>query len=388
MSFESFLGSNVGGLATSAASGVGTTIANKILGNNAAKQNYQYQKKLIDYQNDINQRNYQIQRADKISDILHATSREVQSKKMAGLNPSLGMESGGAASNAASDVQGADLNTPSTGPNMMQPVQVTDLLNNAALMSQIALNNANAEKSHTDSEKGKTETQIMQERWNTEQKTYGETLQANLENLISSYQKNDAEKAKILDEGRLVVKNLEKVDFDMQQAKKLNDASIKKIDAEISLMSKQELVQIATAKNLDEVTKFQQIKNRFAEYGIGIASSDIQALAALALSGKGEEASIKAVAFFKDAISGIFTGVKNAITPNVIQGAKDVANKVYETGKDIVTWPKRKFSEWLEDANKRWYERMEYERKHHDKDGRRIQTQKDTKCVNLSYPVQ
>lgn len=148
---------NVAGAAITGGSSVVTSILNGISASHAAKKNYQYSKQLMLEQNRLNRENYEIQRRDRISDILNSASWERQARKNAGLSTA---DSDGASAAQTAAGSGASsepkIDAASPGTSNMQPVDYSSILGTAAQVARSFIENENTQ---ADTQKKRSETE-------------------------------------------------------------------------------------------------------------------------------------------------------------------------------------------------------------------------------------
>lgn len=281
-SFKRALGSGLAGAAVSA----GTSLFGSMFNQSQAKSMMRYQQKLQREQ-------YDYEHATQVNDILNSYQRDVTSRKNAGL--SAVDDNGG----SQAQVPQASIGDVSQGES--GKMSMSDLFANASIASQIELNKANAAAAYAAAQKNKTDAQIAQDKWTKEQPYFEESVQASVSKLWSEVGLNEQNTTKAEQEGAKIAKEVSQITFNMEQTKRLNDATIPKLQAETKEILQHAVLLEKEGKLTDAKTEWQNLANKFGQYGIGIASDPIQAIAALALSGKSGEATGKVI----DAISDI-----------------------------------------------------------------------------------
>ena len=151
-------------------------ITNAIFGQNQAKQQYKYQRKLMEYQNELANKNYDKQRVDALYDAKHAASYDVQSRENAGRNLALG----DGQINSAQSSQAASIAAPSGGTAALaHPVDFSpELAQTALTMAMIGKTQADTNKSNAETEMTQTQRQQMVERWAIQSERLGRDMDA------------------------------------------------------------------------------------------------------------------------------------------------------------------------------------------------------------------
>ena len=137
---------DVAGAAITGGSSVVTSILNGISASHAAKKNYQYSRQLMLEQNRLNRENYEIQRRDRISDILNSASWERQARKNAGLSTADADGSSAAQTAAGSGASSEpQIDSASPGTSNMQPIDYSSILGTAAQVARSFIENENTQ---------------------------------------------------------------------------------------------------------------------------------------------------------------------------------------------------------------------------------------------------
>lgn len=312
-SFKRALGSGLAGAAVSA----GTSLLGSLFDQGQSKR-------MMRYQQQLQREQFDYEHQTQVNDILNSYQRDVTARKNAGL--SAVDDNGG----SQAQVPQASLGEVSLGQS--GHMSMSDLFSNASIASQIELNRANAAAAYSLAEKNKTDAEIAQERWNKEQPYFEESVQASIQKLWSEVGLNEQNTTKAEQEGAKIAKEVSQITFNMEQTKRLNDETISKLKAETKeILEHAALLQ--KEGNLTEAkTQWQNLANKYGEYGIGIASDPIQAIAALALSGKSGDATGKLI----DAISSILDKIAEkaqSLSTKVITSSVDALKGV---GKGVV----------------------------------------------------
>lgn len=149
-------------------------ITNAIFAQNQAKQQYKYQRKLMEYQNELSNKNYDKQRVDALYDAKHAASYDVQSRQNAGRNLALG----DGQINAAQASGAASIAAPSGGTAALaHPVDFSpEVANTALTMAMIGKTQAETNKSNAETELTQTQRQQMVERWSIQRERLGRDM--------------------------------------------------------------------------------------------------------------------------------------------------------------------------------------------------------------------
>lgn len=296
-SFKRALGSGLAGAAVSA----GTSLLGSLFDQSQSKR-------MMRYQQQLQREQFDYEHQTQLNDILNSYQRDVTARKNAGLS-------------AVDDNGGSQAQVPQAAIGDVSQGQsghmsVSDLFSNASMASQIELNKANAAAAYALAQKNKTDSQIAQEKWNAEQPYFEENVQASLKKLWSEVGLNEQNQTKAVQEGAKLAQEVAKITFDMEQTKKLNEATVTKLNAETKDILQHAILLEKEGKLTDAKTAWQNLANTFGQYGIGIASDPIQAIAALALSGKSGEATGKLV----DAISDILD--------KIVEKAQSLSTKI------------------------------------------------------------
>lgn len=316
-SFKRALGSGLAGAAVSA----GTSLLGSLFDQGQSKR-------IMRYQQQLQREQFDYEHQSQVNDILNSYQRDVTARKNAGL--SAVDDNGG----SQAQVPQAALGDVSQGQS--GHMSMSDLFSNASIASQIELNRANAAAAYAAAEKNKTDAEIAQEKWNKEQPYFEESVNASIKKLWSEVGLNEQNTTKAEQEGVKIAKEVANITFNMDQTKRLNDATIPKLQAETKEILQHAILLQKEGNLTDAKTQWQQLANKYGEYGIGIASDPIQAIAALALSGKSGDAtgklidaltqildkiaekaqslSTKVVTSAADAVKGVGKGVVNGVT--------------------------------------------------------------------------
>lgn len=302
MGFLSSLGL---GAATSAISSIFGGASQAI----AAKQQYNYTKKLMEKQNQYQVAAYNQQRNDYVNDLLVNRSRDVQSLKSAGLNPALALDG----TNGTTPL-GAAPETPNMSFALPQG-QMAEI--NPMLSAQLDNVKANTDKVKAETDATRTTTDKVKaefDNWQTTTKDLfnnllaNQVLQSQQETAASAAEKNytanyyDKKSARVND---IVTKEVEQLisaadltTFNLDVQRKLAPLERKRVRAEIINL-------LSNADNLRESTNRERILNGFRKLGIGVGSGLLDGVAAMVSSGHGDELVKRVVGTVSSALSSL-----------------------------------------------------------------------------------
>lgn len=335
--------STLEGIATSAAGSLATAGVNSLF----AGQSVRNSKKLMRYQNELNNQNYDKQRKndladyernrkDYINDLLNADLRSTRSRRNAGL--SVAFSNGySPAQPLGQDIKGSDISAPSASAPMASAPQMftaQDMLVGgqlALLKSQKENVDADTNNKNADTKKKGSETEML----NLEIKKFQETFQtqvdqmaATLANTVSQTDKNTKEIERLSTEIENMKTQGKLLTFDLENIKPQELKNLRKtFDQMVATIGK-----MNSETDLNVVEKsIKQIERNFKEIGIGIDSSFFGSLLAVLSSGKGDKVFERVTTTLK----GFFT--------NIIEPIKSVFD-VFDTAEPIESSPLEKYA--------------------------------------------